>query len=199
MFAVVFEVQPRPERWDDYLGLAAGLRPELERIDGFRDNRRFRSRRRPGWLLSLSLWRDEKALVRWRAHAGHHAVQAKGRAEVFADYHLRVGEVIAENGIALPARRLDETETGAARALTLLERPASDTPPPAAGLVAKGLVSWDAFDGITDPGTTLLLLAWRDRAALDAWTGAAGARRLDVRVVRDYGMTDRGEAPQYHA
>lgn len=194
MFAVVFEVQPRPARWDDYLGLAAGLRPALERIDGFRDNRRFRSRRRPGWLLSLSLWRDEKALVRWRAHAGHHAVQAKGRAEVFADYHLRVGEVIAENGIALPARRLDETEAGGARALTLLEQPASDTPPQAAGLVA-----WDAFDGITDPGATLLLLAWRDRAALDAWSGAAGARRLDVRVVRDYGMTDRGEAPQHHA
>ncbi len=199
MFAVVFEVQPRPERWDDYLGLAAGLRPELERIDGFLDNRRFRSRRRPGWLLSLSLWRDEKALVRWRAHAGHHAVQAKGRAAVFADYHLRVGEVIAENGVALPARRLDETETGTARALTLLERPASDPPPQAAGLVTKGLVSWDAFDGITDPGATLLLLAWRDRAALDAWTGAAAARRLDVRVVRDYGMTDRGEAPQHHA
>ena len=194
MFAVVFEVQPRPERWDDYLGLAAGLRPALERIDGFRDNRRFRSRRRPGWLLSLSLWRDEKALVRWRAHAGHHAVQAKGRSEVFADYHLRVGEVIAENGIALPPRRLDETEAGGARALTLLEQPASDTPPHAAGLV-----EWDAFDGITDPGATLLLLAWRDRAALDAWAGAAGARRLDVRVVRDYGMTDRGEAPQHHA
>ena len=194
MFAVVFEVQPRPARWDDYLGLAAGLRPALERIDGFRDNRRFRSRRRPGWLLSLSLWRDEKALVRWRAHAGHHAVQAKGRAEVFADYHLRVGEVIAENGIAMPARRLDETEAGGARALTLLEQPVSDTPPQAAGLV-----EWDAFDGITDPGATLLLLAWRDRAALDAWSGAAGARRLDVRVVRDYGMTDRGEAPQHHA
>lgn len=194
MFAVVFEVQPRPERWDDYLGLAAGLRPALERIDGFRDNRRFRSRRRPGWLLSLSLWRDEKALVRWRAHAGHHAVQAKGRAEVFADYHLRVGEVIAENGIALPPRRLDETEAGGARALTLLEQPATVAAPPAAGLV-----EWDAFDGITDPGATLLLLAWRDRAALDAWAGAAGARRLDVRVVRDYGMTDRGEAPQHHA
>ena len=194
MFAVVFEVQPRPKRWDDYLGLAAGLRPELERIDGFRDNRRFRSRRRPGWLLSLSLWRDEKALVRWRAHAGHHAVQAKGRSEVFADYHLRVGEVIAENGIALPPRRLDETEAGGARALTLLEQPATVAAPAAAGLV-----EWDAFDGITDPGATLLLLAWRDRAALDAWAGAPGARRLDVRVVRDYGMTDRGEAPQHHA
>ena len=193
MFAVVFEVQPRPERWDDYLGLAAGLRPALERIDGFLDNRRFRSRRRPGWLLSLSLWRDEKALVRWRAHGGHHAVQARGRAEVFADYHLRVGEVIAENGIALPARRLDETETGAARALTLLEGPAATTPPE-----ATGLVGWDAFDGITDPEATLLLLGWRDRAALDAWSGAAAARRLDVRVVRDYGMTERGEAPQHH-
>jgi hypothetical protein len=33
-------------------------------IDGFIDNIRYRSMTRPGFILSLSNWRDEKALVR---------------------------------------------------------------------------------------------------------------------------------------
>ena len=54
MFCVLFEVQPKPDRWDAYLGHAKVLRPELERIDGFIDNIRYRSLTRQGWLLSLS-------------------------------------------------------------------------------------------------------------------------------------------------
>lgn len=195
MFAVIFEVEPRPERWEDYMRYAGLLKPELERIDGFLENRRFRSRRHPGWLLSLSLWRDEKAVVRWRSHAPHHAVQAKGRAEVFHDYHLRVGEVIAEDGAGLPQVRFDATETGAARVVSLVEQPAAEAPlawPP-------GLVNWDMFDGVLDPADRLLALSWRDAAALAAAAVPAGCRRRDVRVIRDYGLRDRAEAPQYHA
>lgn len=192
MFAVLFEVEPRAERWDDYLRYAGALRPELERIDGFLDNRRFRSRRHDGRLLSLSLWRDEKALVRWRAHGEHHAIQAKGRSEVFRDYHLRVGEVMREGGAPLPQSRLDTTETGAARVVSVLEMPAVETPP-----AADGLVDWDMFDGITDPQGRLMLLSWRDEAAMLACR-ISTARQLDVRVVRDYGLRDRREAPQFH-
>lgn len=193
MFAVIFEVEPRSERWDDYLHYAAVLRPELAQIDGFIDNRRFRSRGRPGWLLSLSLWRNEKAVVRWRSHGGHHAIQAKGRAEVFCDYRLRVGEVSAENGVGLPQLRFDETETGAAKAISILEEPTGETPPDGAGLV-----EWDLFDGITVEGSRLMLSSWRDAAALQAWAGMLAEVRRDVRVIRDYGMRERTEAPQYH-
>ena len=35
MYAVIFEVEPEPGRHLDYLDIAARLRPELERIDGF--------------------------------------------------------------------------------------------------------------------------------------------------------------------
>ena len=93
MFSVLFEVQPRADQWEAYLGNAKLLRPELEKIDGFIDNIRYRSLTREGCILSLSNWRDEKALVRWRTHALHHGVQKKGRAEILRDYHLRVGQV----------------------------------------------------------------------------------------------------------
>jgi len=75
MFAVIFEVHPAPGQWDNYLGHAKLLRPELEKIDGFVDNLRYRSLTREGWILSLSSWRDEKAVVRWRTRARHHDVQ----------------------------------------------------------------------------------------------------------------------------
>ena len=64
MFAVIFEVQPNADRWDDYLTLAGQLRPELVQVPGFIDNERFRSLRTEGRLLSLSTWADEKAVIR---------------------------------------------------------------------------------------------------------------------------------------
>ena len=94
MFSVLFEVHPKKEEWDAYLGLAKILRPEPERVTGFIDNIRYRSLSREGWILSLSNWDDEKALVRWRTHAKHHGVQEKGREEVLLDYHLRVAAVL---------------------------------------------------------------------------------------------------------
>ena len=35
MFEVIFVVQPKAERWNDYLDLAKQLKPKLEAIDGF--------------------------------------------------------------------------------------------------------------------------------------------------------------------
>src|SRR5437764_3019969 len=96
MFAVIFDVYPKPERYDDYLALAGMLRPDLEGIDGFLSVERFAARARPGWILSLSFWRDEAALVRWRTHGRHREAQQRGRREIFQDYTLRVGQVVAD-------------------------------------------------------------------------------------------------------
>src|SRR3954465_6578523 len=116
MFAVIFEVHPKPDQRDTYLGLGKMLKPEVEAIDGFVDNVRYRSLRREGWLLSLSGWRDEKALVRWRTQGRHHGVQEKGRTAIFLDYHLRIGELTLDSrppdGAVLGQQRLDETQTG---------------------------------------------------------------------------------------
>jgi heme-degrading monooxygenase HmoA len=214
MFTVLFEVHP--DELDAYLGFAGMLKPELEQIEGFVDNVRYRSLTRQGWLLSLSGWRDEKALVRWRTQARHHGVQEKGRSEVFRDYHLRVGEVTRDTrlppGQALLEQRLDETKTGAGTTVTLIDakRPsdvANANPAEVSeglGLDprAAGLVSWDVFDAVLAPGDVILLLSWRDRAAAEAFEEAGpppqGARLRRVRVVRDYGMFDRREAPQYY-
>ena len=66
MFSVLFEVHPKPDQWDAYLNYAKMLRPDLEAVDGFVDNIRYRSLTREAWILSLSNWRDEKSVVRWR-------------------------------------------------------------------------------------------------------------------------------------
>lgn len=198
MFAVIFEVQPKPDRWDEYLGLARMLRPEIERIDGFIDNERFGSRRTKGRLVSLSTWRDEKSVIRWRTQAMHHGVQEKGRFAVFEDYHLRVGEVAADShvpaGHAVVAQRLDATEVGAAKLLTLTELAPGVAPP-----AATGAQDQEMFESITTPGKTLLLAAWADAAMAGGFAPAgAGVRHRVVRVIRDYGMFDRREAPQYY-
>src|SRR5262249_22944608 len=130
MFAVIFEVEPKPERREDYLALAQRLRPALEAIDGFVSVERFASRRHEGRMLSLSLWRDEKAVIRWRTHAAHHGAQERGRGEIFGDYRLRVGEVAADtqppDGLALVQQRFDATETGDAKVVTVTDVTADD-------------------------------------------------------------------------
>jgi len=216
VFMVIFEVKPKPERWDDYLRSARWLTPELEQVDGFLANERFRSGRRDGWVVSVSTWRDEKALIRWRTRAAHHGMQERGRAEVFHDYHLRVGEVAADTaaprGHVPPGQRFDATAVGSAKVVTVTQRTlarapaASGVAPRAASLdehrggTPPGLVDWDVFDGLADAGTRLWLRWWQDAEAARAWLAAASAadRHRMVRVIRDYSMVDRAEAPQYY-
>ena len=100
MIAVIFEVLPdgAPNR-EAYLGIAASLRPLLDAIDGFISIERFESLTEPGKILSLSFWRDEAAIARWRNLEAHRAAQAKGRAGVFADYRLRIAHVVRDYGM----------------------------------------------------------------------------------------------------
>ncbi len=140
MFAVIFEVQPRPQLRDTYFARGRLLRPELE---------------------------HEKALVRWRAHARHHETQSFGRSQVFLDYHLRVGEVVRDTrfptGQVLRQQRLDETTAGAGTTITLVsafrpEIPSCSSDPEATarwlGLEPKapGLLSWDVCDAMGPTG-----------------------------------------------
>jgi heme-degrading monooxygenase HmoA len=217
MFSVLFEVKPKAEQWNAYLDNAKRLRPVLEQIEGFVDNIRYRSLTRDGWILSLSNWKDEKALVRWRTHAEHHAVQEKGRFQILEDYHLRVGQVTADtrlpDGFALIEQRLDETEAGAGTAVTLIDGTraravgsdfSAEDVARSLGLDAgaPGLQSWDVFDAVLTPGTLIVLMSWRDRRSAETFEKRAvlptTLRARRVRIIRDYGMHDRREAPQYY-
>lgn len=99
MIAVIFEVWPAEGRSPEYLELAAALRPELEKMDGFVSIERFQSLTEPGKILSLSFWRDEAAVASWRALASHRAAQKKGRGGIFRDYRLRVAGVVRDYGM----------------------------------------------------------------------------------------------------
>ena len=99
MIAVIFEVWPAHGRKDDYLAIAAALRADLDRIDGFISIERFQSLSDPAKLLSRSFWRDEEAVKTWRNQSKHRESQIKGRAGIFADYRLRVGPVTRDYGL----------------------------------------------------------------------------------------------------
>lgn len=99
MIAVIFEVWVHDELKPIYLDIAAELRPLLETIDGFISIERFESLSTPGKLLSLSFWRDEDAIATWRRMEAHRMAQARGRAEVFRDYRLRIAGVIRDYGM----------------------------------------------------------------------------------------------------
>ena len=104
MHVVIFEVQPRPGREQDYLAIAQQLRTELEQIDGFISVERFASLYNEGKILSLSFWRDEAAVKRWREHTRHREAQQRGREDIFADYRIRVGAVMRDYGMTQRAQ-----------------------------------------------------------------------------------------------
>jgi heme-degrading monooxygenase HmoA len=219
MFSVIFEVNRKPDHLDEYLDLAKELKPILQMIDGFVDNERFESQLRQGWLLSHSTWRDEKSVVRWRTEGKHHGVQEKGRFHVFQDYQMRVGEVVSDTAppeeAPIREKRFDETEVSLAKYATFTEIvPAAgatfgaqaQTIPAHLGLSlsAQGLKGHDVWKSINNEGKFALVCAWEDLAAARLWSpsafsGAKDIRHRIVRVVREYGMYDRREAPQYYA
>jgi heme-degrading monooxygenase HmoA len=219
MFAVVFRVHPADsQKKEQYLGFAKHLKPLLESIDGFIDNERFESKRNRGWVLSLSTWCDEKAVVRWRSQGEHHRIQGEGRDHVFSDYHISVCEVTSDSqppkGMKVIEQRLDETVVAAGKVLTITEL----TPPEGGTLAAHpdlipghvgldtravGLVDYDIFESIYNPGKMLLLGLWRAPADAEAWkpttfAGVSQLRHRRLRNIRDYGMFERREAPQYY-
>ena len=99
MHAVIFEVWPREEGRQEYLDIAAALRPQLETMEGFISIERFESLSEKGKVLSLSFWRDEAAIAQWREVEAHRMAQARGRGELFCDYRLRIAAVIRDYGM----------------------------------------------------------------------------------------------------
>lgn len=216
MFAVIFEVHPAEGKKDEYFGYAKELKAIIETMDGFIDNERFESRSRPGWILSLSAWRDEKAVIRWRTQARHHLTQEKGRHDIFSDYHLRVGEITADTHPPMPLRqeRFDTTEVGRSKLCTVVElipEEGRDLPEDDEELLramrldreSSGLNEVEIYASIYSPGKCLVLSSWAVPEAAEILQpgeipGVGTVRRRAVRIIRDYGMFDRRETTQYY-
>jgi heme-degrading monooxygenase HmoA len=217
MFAVIFEAHPQPSRREAYLEWATLLGTDLRQIPGFVDDGYYQSLTREGWVLSLSTWKDEKALVSWRTHPKHQLAQAKGREEVFVDYILRTGQLTHDTdlpeGCALSEQRLDETVAGAGNTAVLVDTTQAALAPSTHGAVemashlgldldATGLTDWDIYEAALTPGRFLMRTVWHDQAAAEAFETTAafpGSTRLRrIRIIRFYSMYDRREAPQYY-
>ncbi|MCF8467003.1 MAG: antibiotic biosynthesis monooxygenase [Sneathiella sp.] len=99
MIAVIFEVYPHPDQKQQYLDIAANLRPVLEEIEGFISVERFQSLTDETKILSVSFFRDEAAVEQWRNMSAHRSAQTEGRAVIFKDYRIRIASVIRDYGM----------------------------------------------------------------------------------------------------
>src|SRR5262245_42211886 len=202
MIGLFFEVQSREGHQDQYLNLAASLRPALDAIGGCLFIDRFKSLSRKNLLLSYQIWQDEGALTAWRVHGGHHRVQEMGRGEVFADYRIRIAQVIHEarpgQPVWKPERRTPYNDPARRRPTYVLAAESQNADLPVQ-------TDWrrDAFASVYREGVFGHLIDVPDpQSGIDL-----GARLLAdptteyfrvFEVMRDYGMYDRTEAPQYY-
>jgi heme-degrading monooxygenase HmoA len=171
MIGLFFEVVPREGHATRYFELAAALRPELDRSGGVLFIDRYTSLDRPEVVLSHQWWADEEALIRWRGHAQHGAIQRAGREQHFKDYRIRIGPAVDASRAA-----------SAARALWVSYHDAEPARP----------VVGELFKSVYREGKFLVL---SDRAP-DTQGGAADTKVFEI--TRDYTMYDRAEAPQQY-
>jgi heme-degrading monooxygenase HmoA len=96
VIAVIFEFTPAEGRFVDYKALAEGLADDVRQSDGFISIERFESINTKGKFVSLSFWRDEEAVRKWRNLQKHREAQKKGRGGIFRSYRLRVAQVLRD-------------------------------------------------------------------------------------------------------
>lgn len=87
---VLFEVKPTKEAMAKYLDLATMLKSMLAGFEGFIKAERFSSLSEDGKLLSMSVWKDESAVERWRNTLEHRMSQKEGRNSLFECYKITV-------------------------------------------------------------------------------------------------------------
>ncbi len=199
MLVLFFEVTPHADTAQEYLELAAKLKPELDASGGCLFLDRYRNLSREGSLLSYQLWRDEAALTKWRVNSQHHKVQTVGRTRIFEDYRLRVAQVVRSEEPGQPPwlpQRLNfynDPAVRAARYLAIVESQQASVAPTAATKV-------ESFASIYHAGeyAHLLELPSLD-AGVDVCAANRGARIRVTEIERDYGRFDRAEAPQFFA
>ena len=202
MISQLFEVQIKEGQIDRYLDLAASLKPTLEAMGGCLFLDRFKSLTRENVLLSYQIWRDEGSMVAWRVDAKHHGVQETGREHVFADYRIRIAQVLHEERLEESAwrpERLSPYNDPKRRPPTFVVASESRS----RELAVETPWERDVFESVYRPGMFAHLV---DVPSFDAGVGLGRKLFAEattdyfrvLEVMRDYGMFDRGEAPQYY-
>ena len=202
MISQFFEVQIKEGQVDRYLNLAASLKPSLEAMGGCLFLDRFKSLTRKNLLLSYQIWLDEGSMIAWRVDAKHHTVQETGREQVFADYRIRIAQVVHEERsekLAWRPERLSPYNDPKRRPPTFVVASESRNRELSVG------TSWkrDVFESVYRPGIFAHLV---DVPSSDAGVGFGRQLLADsttdyfrvFEVMRDYGMFNRAEAPQYY-
>lgn len=199
MIALFFEVTPHSGQENRYLDIAGALKPELERNGGLLFLDRYRSLVRERTMLSHQIWADEASLVRWRTNGKHHGAQTAGRNAVFEDYRLRVGPVIAEGGEGggivpqIEGQAYNDPNLQAERFVVVVR---SHTRLVSAGPNGEGYRSVYRETEFAWVGEMADRVAGYEALRRVAADPSVSAAQLCL-VSRDYGLTDRREAPQY--
>jgi len=202
LIGLFFEVQTREGHRDQYLDLAASLRPELDAIGGCLFIDRFRSLSRDNLLLSYQIWQDEAALTAWRVHGRHHKVQEIGREKVFSDYRIRIAQVIHEarpgQPVWQPERRTPYNDPARRQPTYVLVAESKS-----GKLPVKTDWGRDVFESVYRDGCFAHLIDVPDSpSGIDFGTRLFADQTTEyfriLEVMRDYGMYDRTEAPQYY-
>lgn len=202
MISQFFEVQVRDGQADRYLGLAASLKPSLEAMGGCLFIDRFKSLTRSNLLLSYQIWQDESSMIAWRVDGKHHSVQEAGREEIFADYRIRIAQVVREErpeeSVWSP-ERLSPYNDPKRRPPTFVVASESlnrDVPIDAS-------TRSDVFESVYRPGIFAHLFDVHSaeegiRLGKQLLSDSTTEYVRVFEVMRDYGMFDRSEAPQYY-
>ena len=202
MISLLFEVQPRAGHIDQYLDLAAALKPRLADMGGCLFIDRFKSLTRQNLLLSYQIWQDEGAMTAWRVDPSHHRVQELGREQVFADYRIRIAQVIHEarpdKASWQPERRTPYNDP-ARRPPTYVLASESRRPE----LPVQTAWHRDAFASVYREEYFAHLIDLPDeRSGLEFGPHLFADPTTEYfrifEVMRDYGMYDRTEAPQFY-
>jgi heme-degrading monooxygenase HmoA len=197
---LLFDVKPWYDTLDEYLSIAAALRPELDRSGGCDFIDRFRrieaSGKDGGWILSFQFWRDEASLVRWRSNHIHHNAQQNARDSVFEDYRLRVGEVVFSQTPLESKHHVDNAPEGG-KFVVMIETDSN-------ALALPQLSDIQCFESLYRPGKFLHVGTTESRAVAtstieQARPIATPSHSAIGLVERDYGMFERDQAPQIFA
>lgn len=202
MISQFFEVQIKEGQVDRYLDLAASLKPSLEAMGGCLFIDRFKSLNRKNLLLSYQIWQDEGSMIAWRVDPKHHTVQETGREKVFDDYRIRISQVLHEARPGKPAwrpERLSPYNDPKRRPATFVLATESRNPK----LPVETPWTRDVFESVYRPGIFAHLVDVPSSESGIAFGGKLfGDSTTEYfrvfEVMRDYGMFNRGEAPQYY-